>query len=364
MSFEKGSVSFRIFKSANSKGSTGSVLPDDSVERFAKKALPDADAMPIEECSGWTTGRYLLDRNINSDSISVAGRTRVTLVKAERKIPGALFKAECKQEELATLQAKGTSFLKRAEKMEISKSVYDRMIPDMPLSLSGIDVVTTKDGAYASAISDSNVDLFLMAWKSTLDSSLIPYTPEVAAVMNGVNINTLYPTSFSSSVPDSNAEQNIGTEFLTWLWYFSEQTGVHNDFGFVLDGPFTFIHEGDGAHEIIIRKGNPGISSEAKSALLAGKKLLKAKLTMARGEDQWTCSVNGSDWAFNSMKLPKGEKLDPISMFDVRMSSIATFIEAFEGLYKLFLDIRKDADKWKDEVAGIIQWINDKISKD
>lgn len=359
MSFEQGSISLRIFKS-----SPGSELPEDAVSRMAKDAVPGVDAIPVDGCSGWATGRHLLDRNINDDSVIVGGRIRATLVKAEKKIPGALFKAECRQEELATMAAKGVPYLRRSERTEIASAVRDRMLPTMPPSLAGIDVATTRDGVYATAVSDSNADLLIHSWRKTMGIDLSPYSPLAAALLHGVSSRSLCPTSFSPEIADGGAEQDIGTEFLTWLWYFSEDKGgMNSGFAYALEGPFTFVHEGEGAHEIIVRKGNPGIASEAKSALMAGKKLLKAKLTIARGDEQWTCLLNGSEWTFGSLKMPKGERLDPASVLDERMLSIGTFFEAFENLYRVFLAIRKDPKAWEDEVSCIRQWVADRVSQ-
>jgi len=359
MPFEKGSVSLRVFKSM-----TGSISPHDMVEKFASHPIPSIDMIPASGCDGWATSRHLLDNNITDDSAIVAGKVRLSLVSAEKKIPGALFKTECKLEELALMEARGVNFISRSERKEIAQSIKERMLPDMPPSLAGIDMVTTADGCYSAAISDSQMDFFTVSWNKALGTMAMAYTPTLAAKMLcNFDVLALNATSFSPEVLDSYVDQDIGTEFLTWLWYFSENcSGVHGEFAFMLDGPFTFVHEGEGAHEIIIRKGNPGISQEAKSALMAGKKLKKAKLTVVRDQEEWTCLIDSS-WAFNSLKLPKTEPLDPVSLFEERIGSINTFVEAIEDVFKRFMDIRTDELKWKEEVTFIKQWVAGKASK-
>jgi hypothetical protein len=361
MSFEKGSVSLRVFKSF-----TGDIPQKEAIEKFAANAIPSMDMIPSSGCLGWSTGRHLLDNNITEDSALVASRIRVTLVKAERKIPGALFKTECKLEELALMAARGVNYIGRAERKEIAQSIRDRMLPEMPPTLSGIDVVSTNDGCYTTAISDSQMDLFVAEWRKTLGITAFGYTPTLAAkLLCNFDVLALRSTSFSPTVLDSSLEQDIGTEFLTWLWYFSEIcTGVNGEFAFMIDGPFTFVHEGEGAHEIIVRKGNPGISQEAKSALMAGKKLKKAKLTVVRDQEVWTCSIEGKTWSFNSLKVPKGlEPLDPIGTFEERMQYINTFIGAVEDVFKKFMSIRIDEKNWNEEVLKIRQWVEEKASR-
>lgn len=356
MSFEKGSVSCRFFTMP-----LGQALPDGAIQLFSENALPPIENMPPEGCSGWTTGRHLLDRCISEETVKIGGNLRLTLVKVSRKIPAALFKAECKQEEMAEMAAKGVSFLKRFERKEIANSVRQRLLPTMPPSLSGTDVLHTENFVCATATSDSSCDNLTNAWKGAVGKLLIPYSPEVAALkVANVDVRTLTPTSFSPDINNVESEQDIGTEFLTWLWYFSEACGGLNDgFGFMVEGPFTLVHEGRGAHEIVIRKGNPGIAQEAKSALLAGKKLKKAKLTIGRGDDLYSCTINGTEWTFGSLKLPKCESMS----LPERVDLLNNFFSALEGIYKVFLGKRKDPTAWNTEVEAIRKWVANRASQ-
>jgi hypothetical protein len=183
-------------------------------------------------------------------------------------------------------------------------------------------------------------------------------------MLAGLDVRVLKPASFSSDVKDADVEQDIGTEFLTWLWFFSEaQGGSLDKYAYGFDGPFTLIHEGQGAHEVTVKKGNPLISSEVKSALVAGKKLRKARLTVARGEQTWSCTIDGCSWAFGSLKTPKGERLDPVSALQERMISIGDFVGAIEAVYKKFLAVRADERQWAEEVDRIRKWVDDRVGR-
>jgi len=361
MSFEKGSVSLRVFKVKR-----GSQLPEDAFERLAKDAIQPVDLILAEPCRGWATSRHLLDRNIREDTAQVAGHIRVALVKAERRIPSALYKAECRQEEMALMAATERQYLNRKERAEIKDSVRQRMLPTMPLALSGIDVVRVNDEfVYTTAMSDSQVDMLYASWKNTMGQEMFPYSPlfAAAAIAPGVS-SSLNSTSFSNAIADADVEHDIGTEFLTWLWYFSEACGgMHDGHGFMLDGPFTFIHEGAGAHVVVVRKGNPGIATEAKSALVAGKKLKQAKLTIVKGESTWSCTIGGSEWTFGSLKLPKSEQVDAAGVLEERLMLMGQFLEVIEGLFKQFISIRIDEKTWANEVHKIREWVEDRVAK-
>lgn len=80
MGFESGAISFRAFYLPGG-------MPEDFVARFARHAAPPVDRLGRDPVSGWVTGRHLLDRFIEEDTAIVAGYPRLTLMKAEKKIP-------------------------------------------------------------------------------------------------------------------------------------------------------------------------------------------------------------------------------------------------------------------------------------
>jgi hypothetical protein len=100
------------------------------------------------------------------------------------------------------------------------------------------------------------------------------------------------------------------------------------------------------------------LSAEAKAALLSGKKLRRAKITLARGDEAWTCSFDADAFVFRGLKLPETEKLDAVSRFQERMRMIDTFQQAFLQLFDRFVDERRDGKIWKDAQAEIHKWVS------
>jgi hypothetical protein len=358
MSLESGSVSYRMFYMRPT-------LPRDFVENFASHALPPIDTLSVGEISGWVSGRHLLDRRITEDNATLASYVRLTLCKAERKIPPALLKAECKMEELAELQARGIAFLKRTEKSEIKKQVTERLLPDMPPTLTGIDFVCEQDGniLYATATSDTQIDAFTLHFSQATGVDLIPVTPfTVAAKERKTDLRDLPPTSFSPDCDDDTAETQIGRDFLTWLWYFSEACGGvasldDGEFAVAIEGPLSFVFEGNGAHETVLRKGMPVVSAEAKTALTSGKKLKRAKVTFARGEDMWSLTLDADEFVCRGVQLPKGENLDLASKFQDRVLAMETLRQIITGFYNRFLDERLDPKEWQAVREDIHKWV-------
>jgi hypothetical protein len=358
MSFESGSASFRMFYVPRG-------LSRDSVAKFAKRALPPIETLGDGELNGWVGGRHLLDRKITDENAFFGGFMRLTLVQAAKKIPESLLRAECQIEELAQLQASGEDYLKATAKREIRKSVEARLLPQMPPTLKGIPFVFDEaaDLLYAGALSEKQLDAFMIFFSEATGNSLAPVTAETAAIRRAkTNVRDWSPTSFSPDVEDELVTHDAGQDFLTWLWFVSEarggmmKVGTIGSLAVMLEGPLTFTMEGEGAHVAVLRRGEPLLSAEAKTSLLSGKKLKSAKLTLARGDQAWKCSFD-STFCVRSLKLPETEKLDAVSRFQSRLGMIDTFQQGLLGFFDRFAEERADPKAWKKTIEEIHGWV-------
>lgn len=360
MGFESGSLSFRMLYLPRD-------LPTDAVDRFAHHAAPPIDSLGDGEIHGWVTGRHLLDRKITRDNAFYAGYLRLTLMQAERKIPEPLLRAECRMEEIAHMQAENLDRLTQTVRREIKKSVTERLLPKMPPTLKGLHFIYDAPGRllYTTALSYKQLDAFQVGFSQTLGFGGVPVLPETASLQRRKkSIKDWAPCSFAPEVEDEEVSHDPGLDFLTWLWFVSEGRGGMvkldqlGDWAVLLEGPLTFVMEGAGAHEMVVRRGEPRVSAEAKAALLSGKKLRRAKLTLARGDQAWSCTFEGPTFTFRGLKLPDGEKLDAASKFQERMDQLGLFREALLSLFVRFCAERDDAKTWKATVADLQKWIS------
>lgn len=359
MSFESGSITCRCCTLAAS-------MPADAVARFARHAAPPLNTLGAGEIHGWVTGRHLLDRDIREDTAHYAGYLRLTLMQAERKVPEPLLRAECKMEELAELEASGRERLSAKTRSEIRRRVAERLLPDMPPNLKGIHLVHHPDSGflYASAMSDKQADALTHALQQALGVMPVYLTPDSAPLLSGAgNPRDWSPASFSPEVDDDEAGLTPGEDFLTWLWFLSEGRGgtvALDSLGkaaILIDGPLTFFDESGGAQEAVLRKGEPRLSAEAKTALLSGKKLRRAKLTLAlEGDRTWTVTVDAT-FAFRGLKLPEGEKLDAVSKFQERQIYLDQFRQGFFELYARFCAERETSATWAATVQDMREWV-------
>jgi hypothetical protein len=366
MSFESGSISFRMLYVAQP-------LPANVVERFARHAAPPLKSMGAEPIHGWVGGRHLLDIPITDDNSHFGGHLRLVLLKAEKKVPTSLLRAECMLEEVAHMRAENKPFVDRKTRSEIRKQVMNRLLPQMPPTLKAIPFVYEEraDILYAGTTSENQLDAFLINFHNVTSVKLIPVNAETAAAKRrSVNARQWSATSFSPEVPDGEMEETPGLDFLTWLWFASEARGgqfkskEHDLFAIALEGPLILERAGGGAHQTSLRNGLPTVSAEAKTALLSGKKLRRAKLTLAHNDETWSCNFDAETFAFRSLKLPEPkEMLDPASRFQERILKLGLFREMFFELFDRFLQDRTDTGRWTGVKKEIHRWAADRSTK-
>jgi len=362
MGFEKGSVSFRMFFASRDLGV-------DDIDKFAAQALPPLSTLAEEEVHGWVAGRHLLDRNITEENAILGGYLRLTLTQAKKKVPTSLLQAECAVEEMAVMEAEDKNYLNQQMRSEIKKQVKERLLPDMPPQLKGIDFVFDERShmIYASATSEKQLDAFVLGLMQTTGCSAQVADPEtIAAKAESIDTHNWGPSSFSDEMEDGMVDGSAGREFLMWLWYCSEKRGGLSqvpdvgEIAYMVEGPLTFVMEGKGAHEITLRKGTPMLSAEARTALISGKKLKKAKVQFARGEEVWAFTFDADEFVFRSLKLPQTETFDRVGKFQERMVMLETFRQSFFHLYQEFVKERDSSKEWKETKEAMRSWVADR----
>ena len=360
MSFESGSIGVRAYFQPKD-------WPEDALERFARQAAPPLQQLGTHELHGWVGGRHLLDVPIDEDSGRYGGYLRLTLMQAERRVPPALFRAECMMEELAWMRAEGKAFVDRETRRRIRKMVMDRLQPGMPPTLRGIPMILDENERllYTGALSDRQHDALVAGVRGALGVSLVPVTFEtLVAARIRANVRNWGPVSFTPEGPDAEGGVTPAEDFLTWLWFEIETDGGVFDVpqegtaGVALDGPLLFTVEGEtAAQEAVLRRGAPLSSAEAQTALIGGKKLRRARLTLSAPPRTWTATFDAAQFVFRGLKVTEPEeRVDAVSLFQNRMSELGAFYRVMGGLVTRFARQRADADEWPKTRARIHAW--------
>jgi recombination associated protein RdgC len=167
----------------------------------------------------------------------------------------------------------------------------------------------------------------------------------------------------------------LGQEFLTWLWWKSEERGSsillpgHGDITVVFE-KHMLLEYGEGeTNEKLICSGLQTELREARTGLLMGKKLEQARLQLVSAEQEWNFTLAAAMMEFRNVKLPKtadteadapnnaeeteGMVLERIYLFE-------ELVRLVNGLFLLFLKIRV-GEEWLEEREKVRTWVNDSV---
>jgi hypothetical protein len=163
----------------------------------------------------------------------------------------------------------------------------------------------------------------------------------------------------------------LGQEFLTWLWWKSEERGGTVELAG--EGDITVVFEkhmvlesGEGeSSEKIICTGLQAELQEARTGLQMGKKLEQARILIGHGNYEYSLTLSGALLEFKNVKLPKteatendkGDNPEEVEgMILERIYLLEEIIRLVNELFKMFL-VKRVSPAWSEELASIRTWI-------
>ena len=163
----------------------------------------------------------------------------------------------------------------------------------------------------------------------------------------------------------------LGQEFMTWLWYKSEERGgtVYlpgaGDIQIVFE-KHMILESGEGeTHEKLICRGLRTELQEARTGLQMGKKLEQARIHLVRGNYEWNFTLTAAMLEFRNIKVPKtlapSEEESGPEAFEARILERVGMVEEVGQtvleLFRMFLKTRIDPG-WEQELARVRQWVH------
>lgn len=168
---------------------------------------------------------------------------------------------------------------------------------------------------------------------------------------------------------DMNVKKNVllGEEFLTWLWYRSDNTmpfqlSVSNDtkdYYAVFENNLS-IRGSNGENSLQTSlSGNNNPLDEARLGLGTGKKVNNACLVLTDKTLSFIFSLNAKNFSFSSFKILdcKFEKMEFQTLLLEKMAFIEQAMAYFDNIYLEFLAVRLHKQAWDNEVEKIRFWI-------
>ena len=164
----------------------------------------------------------------------------------------------------------------------------------------------------------------------------------------------------------------VGQEFLTWLWWKSEERGGTIELPEVGDVTVAFekhmlLEFGEGeSSEKIICTGLQAELQEARTGLQMGKKLEQARLLIGFNNYEFSFTLAAALMEFRNIRLPKtdGTESDksenPEEVEGMILERIFLFEELIRVVNKMFLMFlqARVGEKWGDELRKVRDWIH------
>ncbi len=163
----------------------------------------------------------------------------------------------------------------------------------------------------------------------------------------------------------------VGQEFLTWLWWKSEERGGtvalpgQGDIIVVFEKHMLLEYgEGD-SNEKLICSGLQTELQEARTGLLMGKKLEQARIQLIQADHEWNFTMAAALMEFRNVRLPKtggtessgsNNPEETEGMILERIFLFEELIRIVNDLFRMFLEIRV-SDAWQEEVEKLRQWV-------
>ena len=166
------------------------------------------------------------------------------------------------------------------------------------------------------------------------------------------------------------AEKNslLGEEFLTWLWFKSEENnGIFeardgSSFGLYFGQKIAVqAGEGEAKEKAVCSSKVLSELKEARLGLRRGKKVIEAAVMLEQDKDSWEMQIKAENFAISGLKTPKVEmKLeegdDPDARFFEKMYLVEKSLNFLDSVYEQFLRVRLSPD-WSEEVKKIKTWL-------
>ena len=162
----------------------------------------------------------------------------------------------------------------------------------------------------------------------------------------------------------------LGQEFLTWLWYKSDERGGavalpgQGDVVVVFERHLLLEYGEGESFEKVVCQGLRAELREARAGLCLGKKLEQARIMLQVGEYEFHVTVKGSVFEYRSVRLPKTmtqaeEADDPAAREGMVLDRIGLYqslVHTLDALFRMFLQVRL-GDEWPEERQRLAAWI-------
>ena len=373
MGLRKGSISFSRYRLT---GSLPDHFPEFFNERIKKNAFQTVWRTAEEKATGWTGLDDPLDTDFPYASYA-QGRYLLFSLRVDRKsVAPSLLRLRMTEAERSKLMETGQKKLYREQREAIREAVRLELLGrTLPVpSFFEICWSVPENTLIFCSLSDKVFEDLQELFRDSFQLTLCPYVPwdpqlpgKKQPPQSG-GAEKVVATTPLPAIPPGVDPLTIGREFLTWLWFKSEERNGRVMIPGAGESEVFFIRRlvlesGDGEYaETVVCQGLHADLKEGKEALRQGKKITAARLRVAHDKTEWEFTFKADRFHFQSMKLPTlpesdGEEIDREGQLLERIYLIEKAAGMMDLLFQSFLERRLSND-WESELSRMQRWIS------
>ena len=341
-------------------------------------AFLDIDDTTEDQADGWVSFDDYLDTTWQAGPPQIGAYIAFSLRVDTRRIPAGVVRKHlvlALKRGKAENEKNGKKFISRERRKELKElvqlSLRRRFLP-VPNEFNVIWNTANNEIWFAST-QEKVIELFAQRFLDTFKLHIEQLTPPALALsMLGKESEEAI---HDADEVDESFDGSLGRDFLTWIWF---QSDVAHSFFRTDDGqPFQVSMEkrvtvtgfcGTERETTSMATWVPGESLlEARLGLHRGKKVTRALIHLTKDDFGFDVSVKAADFSLNSLKTPKIDKSDrdddPDSLFLEKVFLIETAVTLMDCLYRQFLGLRLDRDKWDKTTDEMQLWMNGRLSQ-
>jgi recombination associated protein RdgC len=364
MGLLRGSPTFSRFRVAGERPKDIAAFIDRQIRQYA---FQDIAAEGREKILGWTDIENILDTDFRNASYALGDFLLFSLRIDRRTIPPSLLKIRALEAESRYLKETGRKTVDKIARDEIRESISRDLLRRMPPTPAFYDVCwsVSSGSLLFTCLTEKVMQDFQDLFKATFNLTPMPYVPWGRQQAHDETMpgDPLLRTADPGGVD----LKTIGREFLTWLWFKSEERD-----GMIAlpDGAEVEVHfvrrlvleSGDGEYsESVVCQGMHTDLREGREALRRGKKIREARLQLSRDAARWEFTFKADLFQFQSLKLPVVMDTDDgrenrDSRVLERIYLVETVVRSMDQLFDLFF-VRHRSDLWQEERQRMEKWL-------
>ena len=211
---------------------------------------------------------------------------------------------------------------------------------------------------YFSSLSDKVADDFVDLFKKTFSLGLKRILPQE------------YPLALKNKTKGDVASEDIsliGREFLTWLWFKSEERNGRIALSKSEEVELHLLKRialeaGEGEYsQGVVCSGLHAELKEGKEAIRQGKKVKEAGIKLHHDQNEWEFNFKADTFYFQSLKMPvvdwQETPEDSSASLLERIYLIENAVKTIDKIYESFLAIRFSTEWAKNEKPRMSKWL-------